>query len=502
MGEGDSNIEEDGANAEPISLDDWQPKPASLNDWVVEDDEPQTKTTQVDLPVSAQPVSLDNWEPQPVSLDDWSPSEDPTKVEAKTEDIPPEETKPSAEPDLPEDSEQEPISLEEDDLAPQTSTADDSENDHLVIDLSEEDESPVIDLSEEDESTALDLEEPEEDIDLGSDEEDQSEEVVDVHDDSSQPEEEAISLGDESSFQDSLELTVDEPENIDTTSIELRTQTEEVHFQETDDLLPEELDHLDEPEANNILDDSFIPAMALPGIQSGSALDEEVSDDEPLTDVEEIIPSSFTDALALEENDLASSHQTPVLRLTASDLRENSQLAVIRLSESDLSSEHRVVHELEPTFFEEHGIAVNSNGVILLTPTDLAHEEEQEAPPSRSRRRTREVKESFWTNERISKYSIYAIVFCLFAIPTVYYFKYTWTTVSGEQYTEIKEETGGVDWIMKTMFKYRTEDSSFRWFGRQLLSPNAYQRAEQERSMLWLRYVNSGQAGQGDSKLD
>lgn len=557
MGEGDSKIEEEGARIEPISLDDWQAKPVSLDNWVVEDDakeaEAETQTTFVGLPVSAQPVSLDDWEPQAVSLEDWSPSEGTTRVEVEepeespvpTEPAPPsEENLAVAEEELVLDPEErvletpvteiegesdldssklekdEPLSLQAEDLAPAPLddeleeemtdfSVEEGEESGLDIDFAEdEDEDVKIDLSlEEDSPIELDPDEvpavdPEDEGGLELEDTDQ----LEIPQEKPEPEsletelshdEDAISLGDSDEFHASLELSSEAPENIDTALIELESQEE--FFEEQ--ISTEELDAATPEHSES--DVALQEEALIPGLAIGSPIADELEEDEPLTKVEESVVSPTLAAISLGESDLAIAHQKPLLRLQADDLRENSHLAVLRLGQHDLASEHRVVHELEVTFFEEHGIAVNADGVILLEATDLAHEEEEaEARTPRSRKRTREVKESYWTNERISKFSLYAIIFCIFAIPTVYHFKYTWSTVDNGRYAEIKEEADTVDWFMKTMFKYRTPESSFRWFGRHLLTPDAYQRAESESSMMWLRYANSGRVGQGDSSTD
>jgi hypothetical protein len=209
--------------------------------------------------------------------------------------------------------------------------------------------------------------------------------------------------------------------------------------------------------------------------------------------------------LRLSQMDLATEHRQPVLRLSEVDLYENSTLPVIKLNEIDLASHHRIVFELPITFFEEKDIDRNERGVILLKAEDLVdpsvlEEDELDDKPKRSerKRKTRTPKESKWDDQRIIKVCLYSIAFFMVAIPINFHFKYAWVTVDETRYAEIQENTSGFDWYFKTMFKYRTEDSSWRWYGRQKLNSSAYEEASSESGMAWLKYEDSGSPNIGD----
>jgi len=206
--------------------------------------------------------------------------------------------------------------------------------------------------------------------------------------------------------------------------------------------------------------------------------------------------------------DLAESHQLGVLRLTESDLRENSQLAVVRLHECDFADRHRKVIELDLNFFINHGIDRNAKGVILLKAEDLVDpsvldEEEQNAriKPTTSTRKSKvkESKPSKFNDAMIIKYSALVIVFCLFALPLSFHFKYSWVTVSDKKYAEVKDNAGLIDWLYEGVFKYRTNDSFFRWYGRRKLTPKAYEAASKSGETMWLFYEKGDAPNQGDN---
>ena len=85
------------------------------------------------------------------------------------------------------------------------------------------------------------------------------------------------------------------------------------------------------------------------------------------------------------------------------------------------------------------------------------------------------------------------------AIPSIFHFKFSWVTIPESRFEQIKEKASGYDWYMETMFQYRTKDGGWRWFGRQRLNSNAYERVSEEDSMAWLKYSNSGKPNVGDT---
>ena len=221
-------------------------------------------------------------------------------------------------------------------------------------------------------------------------------------------------------------------------------------------------------------------------------------------------PFASTDSLppiVLSPSDLAD-HQVVVL--TLEDLRENSHLAVLCLSERDLAANHRIVFNLDETYFLDNGIQQNMYGVIILKASDLVHPEAlEETTPAKKevargkiRKVNKEFKASLW--DRISPYllstkvNLWACFFLVLAISTVYQFKYSWTTVSEERYQEIKFKSSAFGWYTSTMFKYRTQDSAWRWFGQQLLRPSDYEKAIEQSSSAWIYYDKSQEDEVGD----
>lgn len=206
--------------------------------------------------------------------------------------------------------------------------------------------------------------------------------------------------------------------------------------------------------------------------------------------------------IKLSENDLASHHQLGVLRLTENDTRENSDLAVIRLHEVDFAERHRKVLELDPNFFEDHDIEKDAQGVILLKADDLVDPSCLEEPVVKTKRerksKIKEVKPSMFTDAMIVKVCSIISLFCIIVIPIVFHFKFSWVTVSQKKYDEIKAEADPVNWYLKTMFLYRTPDSSMRWYGVRKLKPNAFRKAENDGAMMWLKY-SEGKSNSGDN---
>jgi len=206
--------------------------------------------------------------------------------------------------------------------------------------------------------------------------------------------------------------------------------------------------------------------------------------------------------IKLTEHDLASHHQLGVLRLTENDTRENSDLAVIRLHEIDFADRHRKVIELDPHFFEDHNIEKDAQGVILLKADDLVDPSCLEEPVVKTKRerksKIKEVKPSMFTDAMIVKVCSIISLFCIIVIPIVFHFKFSWVTVSQKKYDEIKAEADPVNWYLKTMFLYRTPDSSMRWYGVRKLKPNAFRKAENDGAMMWLKYTE-GKSNSGDN---
>jgi hypothetical protein len=210
--------------------------------------------------------------------------------------------------------------------------------------------------------------------------------------------------------------------------------------------------------------------------------------------------------VALAVGDLAQEHQLPVIALSSQDLRENNHLAVICLSENDLASNHRVVVELEDEFFEAHDIQRNSLGIILLKACDLAPVDVQETSTATTAKtkieRTRKVKtpsgKSNWDDKKLIKACLVASTLFILGSIIGFHFKYSWTTVSEEQYEELKATSSAFDWYYSGMFKYRTKDSAWRWYGQQKLRASQYEKASEASNFSWLFYFNSGRENIGD----
>ena len=199
-----------------------------------------------------------------------------------------------------------------------------------------------------------------------------------------------------------------------------------------------------------------------------------------------------------------------VVTLTEADLRENNQLAVICLSERDLASQHRIVIELSPNFFVDNDIQQNIHGVILLKSSDLAHPEAIEvakAPRKEMGARIRKPKAEgkstaisyIFAIMSSTKANLLAWPFLIMGIAIGFHFKYSWTTISEERYQYIRTESSTLDWIYPKMFKYRTQDSSWRWYGQQLLNTSDYKKMAEQSSLAWLFYDDSQEENVGDS---
>jgi hypothetical protein len=266
---------------------------------------------------------------------------------------------------------------------------------------------------------------------------------------------------------------------------------------DSDDLdLPEsKIDYLDEDDDSNDVIPPSLPAADL-----------EPNEIQPVQLTESDLVATHTQSVQLTEQDLAEqhwvrltkmdlaeSHQLGVVRLQESQLRENNTLPVVRLHEHDYATNHRKVIELDPHFFDDHDIERDVQGVILLKADDLVdpsvlEEEDSVAPKERRRKKVKETKESYFTNARIVKICALVILFCMIAIPVRMHFKYSWVTVSQKRYDEIKTQTSGIDWVTTTMFKYRTKDSFWRWYGLRKLNSRAYTKASDSGATMWLFY--------------
>ena len=218
--------------------------------------------------------------------------------------------------------------------------------------------------------------------------------------------------------------------------------------------------------------------------------------------------SDLSEPIILASSDLADQQ---VVVLTLADLRKNSHLAVLCLGERDLAVNHRIVFDLNESYFLDNDIQQNVHGVIILKASDLVHPEllEEIAPTKKEvsrakvRKATKGVKKSF--SDRLFPYllsvkvNLWACVILVIAISIVYQFKYSWTTVSEERYQEVKFNSSPFGWYTSTMFKYRTPDSAWRWFGQQLLRPSDYEKVIEQSSSAWIYYDKSQQDDVGDS---
>jgi len=434
---------------EAVSLDEWVVKPVSLDDWnITEEKKPEPKI---------EAVSLDDWVVEAISIDDWNVAED--------------------EPVVKKDIKIKPVVLVKNDLkevinAKIAASESSDENQPEPLKLSDSD------LTEKETPIALknsDLKEEE----TESIKEDQAELLI-------TPEK-----SDESEMEDSfteMEIDFSEEEEISITEVIENEVTKEI--EQSVDIVSE--DHSERLNLEPV------------DLARGHVIDEKAVI--RLTE-DHLFINSKLDVLKLTEVNLSTCFE-PVKRLDETDLFINSDETVLRLRSIDKKVNHRVVVELEKTFFIENEIALNENGAIILKHEDLLNQETEEdnldaaeediadeAPKksTRVKRAKREVKKGM-SDAQIVRYSMYVIVVIIFLLPFTFHFKYSWETVSEERFEEASNES------MDYFLKYRTNESWHRFYGRQLLDRNSYEKAAEENGfMTWLLYDNSKSLQRGDS---
>jgi hypothetical protein len=165
---------------------------------------------------------------------------------------------------------------------------------------------------------------------------------------------------------------------------------------------------------------------------------------------------------------------------------------------------HRVVIDLESSFFDEHQISRDENGVILLQASDLvdpslAHKGRPSASLKRARAKSPRVQKTSFLDEKfIIKACLILIPLLLIGSGLAFHFKYAWVTVSDDRYEDIKSESDGIGWWTEKAFKYRTENGSMRWFGRRYINAPSYEKVSEQSIAPWLFYSNSGSRNAGD----
>lgn len=231
--------------------------------------------------------------------------------------------------------------------------------------------------------------------------------------------------------------------------------------------------------------------------------------EETKPEVEDQIASSSSDIVELKDSDLKENNQFEVIKLTKQDLAlehqfvtrlyqkdllEYQSLEALRLRTIDLAINHRVVFELSEEYFDHFEIERDQNGVILLSNEDLVEKEQPKPRKNRSR-----SNKQHHSDDKIVKYTLIAILVMLLLLPFTMHFKYAWITVTEQQYSYMEEEADTFK-SLEMKFQYRTPNSSFRWYGRQLLNSDAYQEAEKDFGFFtWMFFSNSKKVHIGDT---
>jgi hypothetical protein len=197
--------------------------------------------------------------------------------------------------------------------------------------------------------------------------------------------------------------------------------------------------------------------------------------------------------ITLELADLAENHIRP---------RDAFDQGLVRLTEEDLAIHHRFVIELDDVFFVENKIDRNADGLILLKASDLVNETKSTASGKIRSKKSASPKASA-VRERCGEQMF--VKYCLLAMPLLllgsaigFHFKYSWVTISEQQYEAQRSRLSGSEWWLNKCFRFRTEDSSMRWFGRQQLRSSSYDRIKKEGALTWMFYTDSGSEDVGD----
>jgi hypothetical protein len=520
---------------QPVSLDDWSVQPVALDDWAVpaEPTIVEEEETKIDDTLQEQRESSESQQLTAVVMDEPQLGTSLTELDLNQQDDCPVEASESA-PNF--DEVDEPLNIEEEEInlplseehldldGPIDFSEQLFEDDHELERLITPTRTMAYDLSKE-ATQAEDAEDrlpqgrhtlltKEEDLGLDIDElelpgtdnghfELEAEEPIQAANFESE-------LDDEPLFDPPTTVTIQESTPL--------TELEELELNSVEENAEPELELEEEsaePQQPELESEEVLLESDNDGEQperESVAIAENTEEDHPAPEnlvvqlqIQDLVKAQVP-LIELSQLDLATSHQLSVVKLQELDLREQNTLPVIKLSSNDLAGHHRVVTELTLDFFETHSIERNELGVILLSAHDLADpsplQETQITKRSGRPERIKKTKvrsESKWDDQRIIKVCLMAIAFFIVAIPSIFYFKFSWTTISEARYESIKEKASGYDWYTETMFQYRTEESSWNWFGRQKLNSNAYEKVSEDDALTWLKYSNSGRPNSGDS---
>jgi hypothetical protein len=435
---------------EAVSLDDWVVEPISIDDWNV--------AVEKKAEPKIEAVSLDEWVVEPISIDDWNiPNEEPPvkkvikikPVILVKNDLKEIINAKIAASKIPEQNHADILKLSETDL---------KKVDEAQVELKE------ADLKEQNELAETKIEQ-----------------LITTDNDKAE----------ESEIEDSFaEIEIDfSPEREETSTVEVIEKDETTESQVYEAAAPET-----QINSNSI-------SLELADLAKYHIVDEKVvirlSEDH-------LYINSKLDVLRLTNDNLATSFE-PVKRLSENDLFINSDETVLRLRSIDKKVNHRVLIDLDESFFAENDITVNTGGTIVLKHEDLVNQEVDELDESsdiaeevpkksvRVKRAKREVKKGI-SDAQIVRYSMYVIIIIIFLLPFTFHFKYSWETVSEERFEEASQKS--YDYFLK----YRTDESWHRFYGRQLLDRNSYEKAAEENGFFtWFLYSNSGSIQRGDS---
>ena len=470
-----------------VSLDDWVVEPVSLDSWVVEEEKQQ--------PV-VEAVSLDDWVVEPVSLDSWVVEEEDVKpvilVKEDLKSVIDEKRVTTKEPEVEiKESSSQPIKLSDEDLKVEEKSEPIplAESD-LKVENEEPSETEVAEESSEMEIIEPAVSQTEEaslDLPIALENDSAGESTLSIEEATDVEIEESDALNTESKEEEtSFEIEIDSDAQIESEEekpvIEAETPIsipQEAVDSDLEVVTPIQTDSLEQLTLNN--DDLIVNHQ----LDSTGVL---------CLHVNHLHNNSQLEVLKLTDVDLAV-HYEPVMRLNEDSLFTNSDETVLRMSVMDKKVNHRLVQELPESFFAENDLKHNAQGALILLRDHLVEDDEddllededtgaveEEPKRSRSMRPKREVKKGF-SDKQIIRYSMYTVVAVVLLLPVTLYFKFSWTNISQENYTMAAEEDS------MAFMKHRTPDSSFRWFGRQLLNQHAYEKASDEHGFLtWFLY--------------
>lgn len=197
--------------------------------------------------------------------------------------------------------------------------------------------------------------------------------------------------------------------------------------------------------------------------------------------------------VVLQHSDLAENYRS---------LQGRPEQSLVFLKEEDFAVHHRPVVELDDGFFLSHGINRDVKGLIFLKESDLV-EQTRHLKPGKAWSK-KDFSSSPTTGkgshraQRLATYCLIAIPLLLLAILIRFHFKYSWVTISEQQYESHRSRLSGSEWWTDKCFRVRTEGSAMRWFGRQQLCSSSYDRVQKQEPLFWVFYTNSGSEDVGD----